>query len=98
MIPFSQNPHFVGRNEILRQLEHRFETIGSAHTRIALFGLGGVGLYSFQATYEVLPLINPENHKLPYNWPIRFEKPVRISPYSGSMRATLTVSMKGFAT
>ncbi|KAL1985939.1 hypothetical protein VTN96DRAFT_7204 [Rasamsonia emersonii] len=43
MIPYSRNPDFVGRNEILHQLKDRSKSIGEAHSRVALFGLGGVG-------------------------------------------------------
>lgn len=43
MIPYSRNPDFVGRNEVLQQLKDRSKSIGEAHSRVALFGLGGVG-------------------------------------------------------
>ncbi|KAL1965117.1 hypothetical protein VTN77DRAFT_6030 [Rasamsonia byssochlamydoides] len=43
MIPYSRNPGFVGRNEVLHQLKDYLKLIGKAHTRVALFGLGGVG-------------------------------------------------------
>lgn len=41
MVPFPRNPDFVGREELLEQIHEKASIAGS---RIALVGLGGVGL------------------------------------------------------
>ncbi|MCJ1324181.1 hypothetical protein MMC10_000843 [Thelotrema lepadinum] len=48
MIPFSRDPNFIGREEILDEIhrEHRQKT-NQNHARSALVGLGGVGCVSF---------------------------------------------------
>ena len=43
MIPYVRNPGFVGREHILDQLAKRIMPLGKAHSRVALYGLGGVG-------------------------------------------------------
>ena len=43
MIPYARNPGFVGREHILDQLAKRIMPLGKAHSRVALYGLGGVG-------------------------------------------------------
>jgi len=44
MIPYSRNPDFVVREEIFTQLKEQFAAIREDHIRVALFGLGGIGL------------------------------------------------------
>lgn len=48
MVPYSMNPHFVGRGQILDQLKEKFALSDNGsrnkpQSRAALFGLGGVG-------------------------------------------------------
>lgn len=42
MVPFSRDPSFVGREDILVKLSER-AVASPAHVRTALVGLGGVG-------------------------------------------------------
>jgi hypothetical protein len=43
LAPYDENTTFIGRESILKQLQQQL--LGSAsHSRVALFGLGGVGL------------------------------------------------------
>ena len=42
MIPYQRDPKFVGRKDILRDIEQRF-SVQNTHHRLALVGLGGVG-------------------------------------------------------
>lgn len=44
MIPYSRNPDFIGRKTVTERLKERFASVGKVHARVALFGLGGVGL------------------------------------------------------
>ncbi|PYI10351.1 kinesin [Aspergillus sclerotiicarbonarius CBS 121057] len=43
MMPYARNPGFVGREHTLSQLAERIMPLGKAHSRVALYGLGGVG-------------------------------------------------------
>jgi hypothetical protein len=43
MVPYTNNPHFVGREEILDQLKARLVDNQEHQNRIALWGLGGIG-------------------------------------------------------
>jgi len=43
MVPFSQNKDFVGRENILRQLEGLLNPEPIYQERAALYGLGGIG-------------------------------------------------------
>ncbi|KAI2937325.1 hypothetical protein CBS147321_7919 [Aspergillus niger] len=43
MVPFTRNPGFVGRGHTLSQVMERIMPLGKAHSRVALYGLGGVG-------------------------------------------------------
>lgn len=47
IIPYTKNPDFVGRSDILNwlagQLKFTRETSGLVQTRVALYGLGGAG-------------------------------------------------------
>lgn len=43
-VPYSRNPSFVDRKPIIQQLKNRFMSVDRAGpSRLALFGLGGVG-------------------------------------------------------
>jgi hypothetical protein len=47
MVPFSRDEWFIGREDIIAEIsEHR--TALQTHTRVALVGLGGVGLVVLQ--------------------------------------------------
>lgn len=44
IIPYTRNPDFIGREDILKQLQHGLQaTDDASQFRMALFGLGGVG-------------------------------------------------------
>ncbi|PYH97579.1 kinesin [Aspergillus ellipticus CBS 707.79] len=43
MLPYARNPGFVSRENISRQLMERLMPLGKVHSRVALYGLGGVG-------------------------------------------------------
>ncbi|TPR03470.1 hypothetical protein CAN33_000295 [Aspergillus niger] len=43
MVPFTRNPGFVGREHTLSQVMERIMPLGKVHSRVALYGLGGVG-------------------------------------------------------
>lgn len=44
MIPYPRNQAFVNRRSAIEKLRARLLGIGKAHSRVAIFGLGGVGL------------------------------------------------------
>lgn len=39
LIPFDQDNHFIGRDDVIDDLDCKFET----ERRVALFGVGGIG-------------------------------------------------------
>ncbi|PYH36551.1 kinesin [Aspergillus neoniger CBS 115656] len=43
MIPYTRNPGFVGREHTLSQVMERIMPLRKVHSRVALYGLGGVG-------------------------------------------------------
>lgn len=43
MIPYPRNKNFINRKPIIQQLRDLITPIGETHSRVALFGLGGVG-------------------------------------------------------
>ncbi|OJJ87138.1 uncharacterized protein ASPGLDRAFT_80025 [Aspergillus glaucus CBS 516.65] len=43
MVPYMRNEVFVNRGPIIEKLKDRILPIGESHSRVALFGLGGVG-------------------------------------------------------
>lgn len=43
MIPYPRNKNFINRKPIIQQLRGLTTPIGETHSRVALFGLGGVG-------------------------------------------------------
>ncbi|RAL05725.1 kinesin [Aspergillus ibericus CBS 121593] len=43
MMPYARNPGFVGREHTLSQLAEHIMPLGKTHSRVALYGLGGVG-------------------------------------------------------
>lgn len=64
-VPFDRDPDFVGRQDILTELESRFSQRES-HKRVVLVGLGGVGYASL--TYSLFYLTpSSENHRLRSN-------------------------------
>jgi hypothetical protein len=38
-VPFDQDPKFIGREDIIKEIDQRFE----ANRRVAISGIGGVG-------------------------------------------------------
>src|SRR6202022_4271717 len=71
MVPYEQNPRFIGRVELLRTLHTmlREEAPRQHNHRVALYGIGGVGktqtavayVYERQTEYEGIYWINAEN-------------------------------------
>lgn len=49
MIPYPRNQEFVNRKPAIEKLRARLLPIGKAHSRVAIFGLGGVG-FVFHST------------------------------------------------
>jgi hypothetical protein len=43
MVPYTNNPHFVGREEILDRLKAQLYDDREHQKRVALWGLGGIG-------------------------------------------------------
>lgn len=43
IMPYNQNPHFVGRDEVLENIKGSLQSKGRDRRRVALCGLGGVG-------------------------------------------------------
>ena len=43
MMPYSENPHFVGREEICENVKRTLQSTSRGQKRVALYGLGGVG-------------------------------------------------------
>ncbi len=48
MVPYSENPDFVGREEVLEELKGRLgpshdDSQGGVQHRLAVWGLGGIG-------------------------------------------------------
>lgn len=52
MVPYSRNSAFVDRKPIAQQLEDHIIPTGKTQARVALFGLGGVGLVYFPLFYS----------------------------------------------
>ncbi|KAK0619529.1 hypothetical protein B0T14DRAFT_479768 [Immersiella caudata] len=56
LVPYSSNPEFVGRSGILDQLKNRLGHLlarpdGGSHSRVSLYGLGGVGKTQIALAY-----------------------------------------------
>lgn len=43
-VPFKKDPMFVGREAVISAIKEKHGAIGQRHERVALVGLGGVGL------------------------------------------------------
>lgn len=43
-VPFKKDPMFVGRDTVIGAIKEKHGVIGGRHARVALVGLGGVGL------------------------------------------------------
>ncbi|KAI0552967.1 hypothetical protein F4679DRAFT_581058 [Xylaria curta] len=65
IVPYPNNPQFIGRSEILKQLEsqliHREPCTNQPHRRIALYGLGGIGKTQIALAY-VYRLTSTSSH------------------------------------
>ncbi|WYZ37727.1 hypothetical protein EsH8_II_001233 [Colletotrichum jinshuiense] len=56
LVPYNENPDFIGRSEILDQLKQQFghdqqQTLTKRRSRIALYGLGGIGKTQIALAY-----------------------------------------------
>lgn len=58
MVPYMRNEFFVNREPITQKLRDRILPIGESHSRVALFGLGGVG--KSQVAIEIAYQIHTE--------------------------------------
>lgn len=94
MVPYSQNPAFVDRKPIAQQLRDRTIPIGRAPARVALFGLGGVGLVTI-SFIEWLELTVSENLKLLLSLHIESGLKSHGPQCSGSMQAAMNGFEKG---
>lgn len=94
MLPYSQNPAFVDRKPITQQLGDRTIPIGRAPARVALFGLGGVGLVTI-CFIQWLELTVSENLKLLLSLHIESGLRPHGARCSGSMRAAMNDFEKG---
>ena len=61
IIPYSQDPHFTGREDIMNSIKSNFET----EHRVALTGVGGVGYVAstFQLNRLLTHLHPAESHR-----------------------------------
>src|SRR4029453_7146517 len=67
-VPFPPNPFFIGRSQVLADLEARLHSADGPVGRVVLVGLGGVGktsvavefVYQRQADYELVWCVNGE--------------------------------------
>lgn len=71
LVPYDQNPHFVGRTELRKTLREKLVTVGEKqyNHRVALYGLGGVGktqtalayVYAHRSDYDAIYWITGVN-------------------------------------
>ena len=94
MIPYSRNPDFVVREEIFTQLKEQFAAIGEDHIRVALFGLGGIGLLHPGPRGLNLLLIHLGNLKSQFTLHTGSRPHTPKSPCFGSMQAALIASIR----
>src|SRR5437667_6879045 len=50
IVPYLQNRRFVGREQLSKELSSRLHIRENSQARLALFGLGGVGLVSVRSS------------------------------------------------
>lgn len=55
-VPFAQDPDFVGRQDVIAELDAKFASRAS-HTRVALVGLGGMGWAIVDILFLAMELI-----------------------------------------
>ncbi|KAI9148687.1 Enniatin synthetase [Paramyrothecium foliicola] len=54
IVPYTENPSFVGRSTVMEALKHELgysRRIGTTHARVSLYGLGGVGKTQIALAY-----------------------------------------------
>ena len=71
LVPYDENPHFVGRKELLKNLRAKLSEVVPKHYnhRVALYGLGGVGktqtalayIYAHRSAYDAVYWITGVN-------------------------------------
>lgn len=49
LVPFDRDPHFVGREEIIAQVDNRLHI----RSRVSLTGIGGVGFVSYNQRFTM---------------------------------------------
>jgi hypothetical protein len=90
-VPFVRDKDFVSRDTLLEQIHEKCSVEGS---RIALVGLGGVGLVPRMASGRFIANKSKGNRNSPFNILTRSEASRRRRGCSGSMRVTRPGSSK----
>ncbi|HKQ77770.1 MAG TPA: FxSxx-COOH system tetratricopeptide repeat protein [Blastocatellia bacterium] len=87
-VPHRENPHFVGRDELLDQI-HKTLNSGQAAARTAIHGLGGVGKTQLAAHYA-------HRHKGDYQivWWIKAEEPATLAGDYAALATALDLPEK----
>ena len=80
IVPFERDPKFIGREELITEIDRRFEV----QKRVALAGIGGVG--------SVCLLVRPE---MSLTWPTGSHR-LRLNTAIGSAIKTLRVTSSGY--
>lgn len=94
-VPYSQNSGFVDRKPVIQQLRDRITPIGKLHSRVAIFGLGGVGLVCYPIILNSLELTSLENPKSLSSLSTASELKTLGFQCFGSTQAALTGFEKG---
>jgi hypothetical protein len=83
-VPFERDKQFVGREDILSQIEEQLQ----ANHRVSLYGLGGIGYVSSSISYYYIPTEYPGNHRSSSNMPTVIKPRIHNTVSSGSTRRT----------
>lgn len=54
-VPYPRNKHFVDRKPAIEQVKERLLPIGESQSRVAIFGLGGVGFVLLSKKSQRIP-------------------------------------------
>lgn len=95
VVPYLRNEVFVSREPVIQKLRDRILPIGESHTRVALFGLGGVGyVYLPRVSVNLYLTISLVNRKSLSRLPINCTPNYPIYLCSGSMQTASNDSEK----